>query len=234
MHTIARYYSTTQRMSNLFRKITTQVPAPRPEPRKSLALGRSELEASQMIVNCRAYVEEGGNLWEQEPRSSFPRRDSSRLRSLLCSRLRDFRIQATCFAASSFASRSTRATSRATTRLATRHRRTLLLPPRTLPPSPSPLHPPHPSPPLTSLSLTPFLHPLPRPSSLVPVPPQLAENPKGKQFDFNENAIFGAPAGFARSRSPRARSQRTATLHPRALRANVQASSSCSRGASRS
>ena len=63
---------------------------------------------------------------------------------------------------------------------------------------------------------------------------KLLTQPKGKQFDFNENAIFGAPAGFARSRSPRARSQRTATLHPRALRANVQASSSCSRGASRS
>jgi dynein heavy chain len=42
MHTIARYYATTPRMTTLFRKIT-----------------------DQMIVNCRQFVEADGNLWEQ-------------------------------------------------------------------------------------------------------------------------------------------------------------------------
>jgi dynein heavy chain len=43
MNTIARYYNTAQRMTTLFRKVT-----------------------EQMIANCRAYVEVGGSLWEQE------------------------------------------------------------------------------------------------------------------------------------------------------------------------
>ena len=42
MHTIARYYSSTPRMTNLFRKIT-----------------------EQMIAACRKSVEADGNLWEQ-------------------------------------------------------------------------------------------------------------------------------------------------------------------------
>ena len=43
MHAIARYYATPERMTMLFSKIT-----------------------EQMIVNCRAWVNSGGNLWEQE------------------------------------------------------------------------------------------------------------------------------------------------------------------------
>lgn len=42
MNTIARYYNTAQRMTTLLRKVT-----------------------EQMIANCRAYVVEGGSLWEQ-------------------------------------------------------------------------------------------------------------------------------------------------------------------------
>jgi dynein heavy chain len=43
MHTIARYYNTPERMTTLFYKVT-----------------------NQMITNCKAYIAEGGNLWNQD------------------------------------------------------------------------------------------------------------------------------------------------------------------------
>eukprot|EP00964_Phaeocystis_antarctica_P012038 scaffold6638_cov76-Phaeocystis_antarctica.AAC.14 len=70
MLTIARYYNTTERMTNLFRKITNQAPNMNQNPNRApVPNPNPDPNPNQIIVRCTAYLNEPGKLWEQQPYS---------------------------------------------------------------------------------------------------------------------------------------------------------------------